>query len=151
MNQPPNPPVDEREWSLQEQALRAERLGLDPSADVELQRYRGVMRALREPLDMELPANFAAQIAKRARQRTSLNTRLELWLSNALLGSMGVLLLGVVITYGGTWLKLTQAAMTAYGLMSPWLLALVIGMVLPALLGKLSVAAPRLPRQPPSH
>jgi anti-sigma factor RsiW len=135
--QPPHEHVDEGEWALQEQALRAERLGLDPSGDAGVQRYRAVMHALREPLDADLPTDFAAQMARQVRERPAIDMRLELWLSGALLGVLGAMMLGVVVTYGQAWLQLGLLAITAHGLSNPWLLALVICVALPGLLGSL--------------
>jgi hypothetical protein len=138
MNHQQQPPHDdaEQEWRLQEQALRAERLGLDPRGDATLQRYRTVMRALRQPLDENLSPDFAAQMAARVQQRTAVDTRLELWMSTALLGMLGAILLGVVVMYGQQWLQMTWATMAAHSLLSPWLVALAVSMALPALLGK---------------
>ena len=135
--QPPHDPVDEREWALQEQALRAERLGLDPQGDTHLQRYRAVMQALREPLDEQLPADFASQVARRVRRRAASDMRLELWLSSALLGVLGAMMVGLSIVYGKAWLQLGQAAAMGRELSNPWLLALLTCVALPAVLGKL--------------
>jgi hypothetical protein len=136
--QPPHDPVDEREWALQEQALRAERLGLDPTSDADVQGYRTVMRALKEPLDVQLPADFAAKTARKATQRTTSNMSLELWLSYGLCGVLGAMMLGIIALYGQAWMHMAQTASAAYRLESPWLLALIACFALTAALGKLT-------------
>jgi anti-sigma factor RsiW len=145
--QPPHDPIDEREWALQEQALRAERLKLDPAADAKLQRYRTVVQALREPLDATLPDDFAAQVARKARQPAASTMRLELWTSGILLGVLGAMLMALVMVYGASWLQLMRTALAQNGLSSPWLAALIAGVALPVLLGRWT---PR-PRDPTHH
>ncbi|MFC3650591.1 hypothetical protein ACFONN_03495 [Dyella humi] len=119
--EPPSPHDDsmEREWALQEQAVRAERLGLDASRDAELQRYRVVARALRQPLDEDLPLNFAREVAREARRRAAGDMRLELYLSWTLLGVLVAMLIGVMLRYGSALGQLTHIALS-----QPWLLAL---------------------------
>jgi anti-sigma factor RsiW len=134
---PPHDDAVEREWALQEQALRAERLGLDPRGDATLQRYRAVAHALRQPLDENLPPDFAAQMAAQVQQPRAADMQLELWLSGVLLGLLGVAMLGLLIAFGHAWLALSRSAMTTHGLSSPWLFALMVCVVLPALLGRL--------------
>jgi hypothetical protein len=141
--QPPHDDAIEREWAVQEQALRAERLGLDPRGDAKLQSYRAVAHALRQPLDEHLPPDFAASIAAQVQQSRSVDMRLELWLSSALLGLFGATLLGLLIAFGHAWLELGRSAMTAHGLSSPWLFALLACVALPALLGKAITPHPR--------
>jgi hypothetical protein len=135
--QPPHDD-DEREWALQEQALRAERLGLDPRGNVDLQRYRAVMHVLRQPLEENLPPDFASRVAAQVRQRRAIDMRLELWLSSMLLGLLGAAMLGLLVLFGHVWFELGRSAMTASGLSSPWLYALAACLVLPALLGKIT-------------
>lgn len=106
----------ELEWALQEQALRAERLGLDESADPALWQYRQVVRALRQPLQQKLPLEFAADLAVEARRRAAGDTRLETYASLALLGVLVVVLLGVLTWYASYW-----AQLLALLLSQPWL------------------------------
>ncbi|GFZ95367.1 hypothetical protein [Dyella caseinilytica] len=136
--QPPHDPVDEREWTLQERALQAERFGLGPEDDAKLQRYRAVTRALREPLDLQLPDDFAIQMALRVKRRSASDRQPELWLSSVLLGALCAMMVGLAVMCGPEWLQLGQAAVKSYQLTNPWLLALVACMVLPAVLGKLT-------------
>jgi anti-sigma factor RsiW len=134
--QPPHDDAIEREWVLQEQALRAERLGLDPRGDAKLQRYRAVAHALRQPLDENLPSDFATQMAAQVRQRRTTDMRFELWLSGVLVGVLGAAMLSLLIVFGHAWLELGHTAMITHGLSSPWLFALMACVVLPAVLGK---------------
>lgn len=128
--EPPSPHDDstEREWALQERALRAERLGLDDSADQALRRYRVVARALRQPLDENLPADFASKVAMQARRSAAGDMRLELYLSWALLGALVGMLIGVVAWYANSWKQLMPLALS-----QPWLLALAGVLVLLAM------------------
>jgi hypothetical protein len=98
--QPPQDDAAEREWALQEQALRAERLGLDPSNGTKLRTYRTVVRALRHPLDENLPPEFAAQMAAQVQPRRIVDMRLELWLSGALLGALAAMMAGLLVRRG---------------------------------------------------
>lgn len=134
-HQPPRDEAEAREWALQEQALRAERLGLDPSKDAELRRYRTVVHALRRPLDENLPPDFAAQMAAQVRRTSAADTRLELWFSGSLLGVLAAMLIGLAMLYGQTWLQLGRALLSAQGWLNPWVLALVVCLVLPGVLG----------------
>ncbi|HKT27418.1 hypothetical protein [Dyella sp.] len=127
-HEPPSDNAMEREWALQERALRDERLGLDARDDARLQRYRAVARALRQPLDEALPSDFASQVAKEVERHTIDTMRLELYLSWALLSVLAVALLGLVVRYS----RLVQAWLS-----NPWLVALAVCFALPALLGKL--------------
>ena len=122
MNREPRSPHDdsmEREWALQEQAARAERLGLDPSDDQDLRRYRAVAQALRQPLDEDLPLDFASAVAREARRRTAGDMRLELYLSWTLLGVLIVMLIGITLRYGSALAQFAHIASS-----QPWLLAL---------------------------
>jgi hypothetical protein len=119
--EPPSSPDDrmEREWMLQESAMRAERLGLDESSDQALQQYRAVARALRQPLDKNLPPDFASRISMEARRRAAGDMRLELYLSLALLGVLVGTLIGMVVQYARSWEQLLSLALT-----QPWLPAM---------------------------
>ena len=141
MTHPQQPPQDdaaEREWSLQEQALRAERLGLDPRGDDALLRYRMVMRALRQPLHDNLPADFAAHVAAQVRRTNTADMRLELWLSGSLLGLLIAMLIGLAIAFGNAWLPWVSALTQAPELHNPWLLTLAACITVPALLSRWS-------------
>jgi hypothetical protein len=56
----------EHEWEIQELAWQAERSGLDSTAEYgQVGRYRLIARALRTPLVMALPDDFARQVVAR--------------------------------------------------------------------------------------
>ena len=82
----------EREWALQERALDAERAGAPAGGDARAQRYRAVARALREPIVPQLPADFAKQVAQRARWREGVqfDGRFERLLGIALFAAFAV-------------------------------------------------------------
>lgn len=119
--EPPSPHDDsmEREWALQEQAVRAERLALDTSEDEALRRYRAVAQALRQPLDDDLPLDFASAVAREARRRAAGDMRLELYLSWTLLGVLVAMLIGVTVRYGSALAQFAHITLS-----QPWLLAL---------------------------
>ena len=119
--EPPSPHDDsmEREWALQEQAVRAERLALDTSEDEALRRYRAVAQALRRPLDEDLPLDFASAVAREARRRAAGDMRLELYLSWTLLGVLIAMLIGVTVRYGSALAQFAHITLS-----QPWLLAL---------------------------
>jgi hypothetical protein len=82
------PPFDdaarEREWLAQENAMRRERLHLDPHGDdARTKRYRMLARVLRQPLDENLPPDFARQLAAQvgAARPTSRGAGFELGLT----------------------------------------------------------------------
>jgi hypothetical protein len=55
----------ERDARAQAEAVRAEHAGLPAGGDARVDRYRLIVRALREPVLPELPAGFAARVAAR--------------------------------------------------------------------------------------
>jgi hypothetical protein len=79
----------EREARLQEQAELAERQGSPAGADPGLDSYRLVIRALRQPLPAQLPADFAALVAKRLFVPEEKGS-LEDWLVTLLMLAMAV-------------------------------------------------------------
>lgn len=74
----------DRQARLQALAEQAERQGLAPGGDVEVDRHRLVLRALRQPPAARLPADFAARVAARAMYAED-GQRLEDGLMNLLL------------------------------------------------------------------
>lgn len=123
-------PAHEREWQAQERALRAERLGLDPSnGDARVRHYRLLARALREPMPSALPADFAQQMAARAAAMPAHGkadgTRLEFALIGALVATLAVAAIVVIADYGSTWLPALRQLLPAAGSPSmSWILAL---------------------------
>ena len=115
----------EREWQAQERALRHERLGLDPADDdAAVRRYRAVSRALAEPPDHALPADFALHVARLAEQRTGAeapDTRFERVLTWVLGVGLGITALATLIVYGGNVLPTIENAMPVGLLTNQWL------------------------------
>ncbi|MGH8157110.1 MAG: hypothetical protein ACREPQ_03245 [Rhodanobacter sp.] len=111
-------PAREREWLAQEQAMRRERLHLDPAHDdPRMRRYRLLARALREPLQDTLPVDFARHVAAQVNaqpiRQPLAGTRLELVLT-FVLGIIFVLAAGTVtLIYGSAWLPSISAALPA--------------------------------------
>ena len=87
-----NPNDIERESGLQAEAERAERAGLPATGDAAVDRYRLVVRALREPPDAILPAGFAARVAAIA-ERTPSRAAFEERLTGILLCVLGLVAL----------------------------------------------------------
>jgi hypothetical protein len=113
----------QREWQLQERALREEREGIEASDDPEVADYRRIAHALRRPLPERLPSNFAfqmAQLVARLPKVSRLDLRLERWLVRGLVGAM--VLGGGVATavYGRDWLAALEAGGSGAG---KWIVA----------------------------
>lgn len=124
-------PAREREWLVQEQAMRRERLHLDAvNDDARMRRYRLLARALREPLPHALPADFARQLAEQvaagpAARRAASDTRFEFVLLLTLATVLAVAAGAVVAMYGGMWLPSFVAILPApQAPTTRWLLAL---------------------------
>jgi hypothetical protein len=115
---------DEREWQLQERAMRRERLHLDAAGDdARTRRYRLLARALREPLPEGLPADFARSVAARATAAPA-SFRVESLLMTLLTLTLGIAAIAVVAIYGGEWLPSFSAIVPApRGQAGDWLLA----------------------------
>lgn len=120
----------EREWLAQERALDAERRGLDPAADdARTRRYRLLARALREPMPVALPADFAqrmaAQVAAVPARRRAADARIEYSLIGTLVAVMAVAAGVVVASYGSAWLPAFRSLLPPAGTPATgWLLAL---------------------------
>jgi hypothetical protein len=133
-----NPPVDpdkdsvppfddaaqEREWLAQENALRRERLNLDPAGEDErVRQYRELAHTLRAPLPGGLPADFATRVSALATATPVVrfeNVAL-LVLVGALLGAAAL----VIATHGDEWTPSFGAILPARDTQaSVWLMAL---------------------------
>ncbi len=86
-----DPADSNRELRMQEEAERAEREQLAPGGDPRVDRYRMIVRALRQPLEPQLPEDFAMRVAAKAMRRAG-NT-FEDALVVGLLLAMGVVAL----------------------------------------------------------
>lgn len=123
----PTPAAIEREWETQERALREERLGV-PSAgeDARVLRYRQLSRALSQPLELALPADFAEQVVGRIEAEKAAagerDRRFERGLITTLVAVFGLAIGGVIAITGFSWLQPLLPYARTLG--SPWLLAL---------------------------
>jgi hypothetical protein len=118
-------PQQEHEWLAQENAMRRERLHLDPAGDnARSQRYRLLARTLRTAPADGLPADFAQQMS--ARVSTAEHTRtpaltFERLLTKTLIGALVLAAATVTIIYGSSWwpafkLLLPASATSQWGL-----------------------------------
>ncbi len=118
----------EREWQAQERALRHERLGLDPTGDEDsVRRYRAVSRALSQPLDVALPADFARRVARLAEKPTladAPDSRFERTLTWVLGLGLGITIVVGLVLFGGNTVPLIDNAKTLGLLTNQWLWAL---------------------------
>lgn len=118
---------DEREWQLQERALREQRSGISGDDDPLLAQYRQVARALRQPSIGAPPADFARVVAAAAASASRPpDMRLELLLLRALSGLLGMSAIAAAVLYGGQWLPAFAALLPATigGTAFNWALAL---------------------------
>lgn len=116
-------PDDAREWSAQERALAEERAGLAPQAgDPQLRRYRLVAHALAQPLDEQLPTDFAYRVARQVGQPPHrADAHLERNLLALLAATMVLAALAVVFTYGAQWLPSLDQGAVGRLLAKPWI------------------------------
>lgn len=127
--------IDEREWQAQERALRAARLHL-AGGDVDAG-YRRVAQALRQAPPVQLPADFARQLARRVGAAT-LDLRLERWLLRAVLLVLAVAVPVVLLRYAGAGTEVAAALFPALSQSAPgWLLALLACVALNGLMESL--------------
>ncbi|MFC4765775.1 hypothetical protein [Dyella koreensis] len=125
---PPDNDAAEREWQAQEQAIERERHGLDPATDdARVLRYRVLARALRQPPEQALPADFAQRVARQvelsAASRASADPGFERYLQRFLVAVLMVGAIVVVAGHASEWLPSFSAAVPMTVLTNPWLLA----------------------------
>lgn len=127
-------PIDDREWRLQEAAMRGDARTGDGSLsdDDDLARalasYAAIDTALRDLPPPALPADFATQVAGLARIRaaradaaTTEQAGVDRWLLPALLVALGLAAAVVLVLFGSTW---WQASGSAFGHSAPaWAVA----------------------------
>jgi hypothetical protein len=120
--------ANEQDMRLQAEAERAEREGLPAGRDPRVDRYRLIMRALRQPLEPQLPADFDTHIAQLALHRDG--DGLEDVLVSLLLLAMGI---GALLYVGPVLAKMTQAMVSITLPPLPWhqfvMAAICIGVV----------------------
>lgn len=113
MNKPTDQ-FDEREWRLQERALREERLASADGGDAEVEAYRRIVRALREPVPDALPPDFAKSVAAQAARLPARGeSALERWLVRMLVVAFAVSALYFVANDGGQWLRASLSLLPA--------------------------------------
>ena len=119
-------PAQEREWLAQENALRRERLNLDPAGDdARIRRYRPIAQALNEPMPDGLPADFAMRVAARAAATPA--ARFEYALMIVLVIALVVAAAAIIVTYGGEWTPSFSAILAARNSQAiVWLTALAV-------------------------
>jgi hypothetical protein len=100
---------DEREWQAQERAMQCERAGVEVTdGDAASAEYLSIARALRQPLDAGLPADFASRVANLATARVrpaGVDSRFEQGLLVVLGVSMGIAALVAAWVYGAGWMQ----------------------------------------------
>ena len=98
---------EEREWQAQQQAIECERKGrVLANEDALTTSYLPIARALRQPIQVPLPADFAARVAGLATRQRPL-AEIESTLEKRLLLILGIVLgiaaLVVGLIYGASW------------------------------------------------
>lgn len=118
----PLPDDDAHEWSAQERALAEERAGLAPEqGEPQLRSYRLVARALAQPLDEQLPPDFARRVARQAAKAARpADTRLERDLLVLLAVAMALAALASTVLYGTQWLPSLDQGALGVLLAKPW-------------------------------
>ena len=118
-------PLREREWLLQEHAMRREQLHLDPAGDdARSQRYRLLARALRTAPAPELPPDFAQRMSalvSTPAPRRAPAMRFESVLTTTLAGLLLLTAVAVTIIYGAAWWPSFQALLPAPAAAQWWL------------------------------
>ena len=123
----------EREWQAQERAFRQELRG-DGAApgDARVLRYRAVVRALREPPPVDLPAHFARDLARAIGSGTPARapeSRFELGLALAAIAMFGLCL---ALVWNGDSPSAAALTTTIGALDTPWPIALLACIALSA-------------------
>ncbi len=99
---------DEREWQAQEAATDCVRSGgsLHELESMSAS-YVALVRTLHEPIDVQLPADFARRVAMLANAHApaaEIESHLEQRLLLILIAVLGIAALAVSVVYGGNWL-----------------------------------------------
>lgn len=95
---------DELEWQAQERALRGDRDTGAATDDVLTMHYRRIDAALRHPPLTPLPMDFAASVARQARNaRSASDERFERILTQLLIAVMGISAGVICVLYGARW------------------------------------------------
>lgn len=110
---------EEREWMAQEAATSFDRAGLmESDLDPLTASYVSVARAMREPIEMRLPADFARRVSALAAARP-VSVEVESGLERRLLLTLGIVLglaaVVVAIVYGSSWLRASLGLFSQLG------------------------------------
>jgi hypothetical protein len=112
------------EWAAQERALADERLGRDPqAADAASRGYRRIAHLLAQPLDEQLPPDFARQVARQVERAPTVRA-VDARLERNLLALLAVAMIGAMVLYGSDWLPSLEQGTTGVLLTRPWVWAL---------------------------
>jgi hypothetical protein len=134
--------ASDHEWEMQELACKAERSGLDSTTeDGRVGRYRLIARALRRPLVIALPPDFATQVSARITASRNRSVSTGAYFENVLL----VILASILVVAGGrvfanlghSWIEATRAALSSLGTTNiGWFLAFLICIGLSWIMGE---------------
>jgi hypothetical protein len=113
---------EEHEWSVQERALAEQRAGVPPRhGDASLRPYRLMAHLLAQPLEEQLPPDFARHVARQvAPAARPGDTRLERSLLALLVAAMAVAGLAAVAIYGAGWMPALDQGVLGTLLAKPW-------------------------------
>lgn len=103
----PTPEFDERQWQAQERARLAAR---DGHADADADELR-IARALRRAPAMDLPVDFAAQVAAMAQARATVDAKFEQGLLRGLGIMFGLSATVTVAWFGRDWISALSTAL----------------------------------------
>jgi len=112
----------DREWEAQERALQEERArgaathpGAETSDGALVRSYRVLARALRRPVQEGLPPDFAAEVARMARERQQKAMRASV--ESRVVRALGAALIAAIAVFsvmnGAAWLSLVDLDSTA--------------------------------------
>ncbi len=105
MNSSKDTPLDEREWEMQERAMRAAHDQGDSESNPASASYRRVADALRSAPHGQPPTDFASAIVMQIKQQ---NTHLERTLCSGLFATLAASSVVVTALYGEQWWQALQ-------------------------------------------
>jgi hypothetical protein len=124
--------ASDHEWEMQELACQAEQSGLDSTTEEgRVGRYRLIARALRTPLVIALPPDFATQVSARIAASRGKAVSSGVHLESVLLAILASILVvatgGVFANLGHSWIEASRAALSSLGTTNiGWFLAFLI-------------------------
>lgn len=108
MNSSKDAPLDEREWEIQERAMRGTHDHREPDPDPASASYRRVADALVSAPHAEPPTDFASTVALQIAQQ---NAGIERMLCRGLFVTLAASAVVVTALYGGQWWQALQGAL----------------------------------------